>query len=163
MTRVRLSYDRRRLGFWTALLPLGLLIMDFSTAAAILVALYLAVLFQTFGGEEDDATRGSPFASGLYFSNRRRGDINTAMLVLGQVVAAVSGVTCALTRSATPVVWGAVGFLILQVPMRHMIWAFLVAFSEWGSKHQDAVLNGAFALPVLGYLIGLGVSWLAVG
>lgn len=120
----------------------------FSVAAQVVPVLYLAVIFQTLGAP--GPTRwGSPFRSGLYFTDPAA-PVNgwkDASLILGVQVAAFGGEACALTAASAPVVAGALAFLGTLVAIPQTLWAALRVANDHVRANQNAVLNAAFGAP----------------
>jgi hypothetical protein len=127
------------------LLAIAFGVVESSTAAALIVALYLAVLFQTFG-RSSGQDGGGPFHSGLRFSSEGNGWKN-AVLVIGTQIATAAGVIAALIDGPEAVVVGALGFLGTLVGTPQTIWAVKMASQRWAHDHRDGILNTAFFAP----------------
>ncbi len=127
---------------------------------AALIALYLAVLFQTFAEPQRPDLRGSPFRSGLRFPDETANTWKSAALVVGVQVALFLGLAVSLTAFSEALAVGAFTFLLVLVGMPQMLWALVIARPTWAMKNQAAVLNGAFLVPpiaacVVGLIVGV--------
>ena len=133
--------------------------MDFfySGALALITALFLAILFETFAAPS--AGRGTPFASGLQYPSGRQA-WQTALLFFGLNAVTVLGLVFALAKCGRPVVVGVLGFQFVLVAMRHWLWAARLVAGPWMLDHQRAVLNMAFFSPVAAGLLSGVLAWI---
>ena len=128
-------------------------------AAAFLLALYLAILFQAWAGPRGKQTEDSPFRSGFAFRNPDRHAWKTGLLILGTMGVFVGGAACAVAKTAAPVVAGSAVFLFLIASMTPLFFGLRLLAGPWMERHPHAVLNLAFlAPPALGLLTGVLVA-----
>ncbi|MFL5885395.1 MAG: hypothetical protein ACJ77M_10020 [Thermoleophilaceae bacterium] len=135
---------------------IGFLAVNFSALAAGLLALYLGVMFQTFG-MADRGRPGTPFGSGLSWANPDRHRWKNAGLVVGAQVAFLGGSGFALVETADFFVAGAAAFMAILVGMRQMLWALRQAADGLATAHANGVLNCAFSAPFVAGVLTVGL------
>ena len=127
---------------------------EYTAAAAGLLALYLAVLFQLYGkGDENEDEGGTPFNTGLRFSRTPPRDWRTAGLIFATSASFFGGEAVALSHGPPSLVAAALVYFVALVSIRAWIFGLLVVFPEWVLRHQDATLNGAYLTPSIAALI----------
>ncbi len=148
------AMSSRHVGLGAVALGLALASPFMATVPALIVAFYLAVLFQTFGRPQaSEHVRGSPFRSGLHFSDPEGSRWKGAVLVVGTFAVAVGGVVIALTGGPKAIVGGSLAFLGFLVGTPQLLWAFQMVGRDWASEHPNVVLNGAFLGPPVAFIV----------
>jgi hypothetical protein len=140
-------------------IALGFMAVNGATAAAGILALYLAVMFQTFGAPQDKAQKGAPFRSGFRFERGKHGWKNFAVVLAAQVAFLVGG-GLALADKAEPFVAASLAFMAVLVGIPQMLWGLRQVANDWANAHPHAVLNAAFTAPVIAAVIAALVAGL---
>ena len=127
------------------------------TAAALILALYLAVIFQTFGNRAN-GNRRTPFNLGLRFPDAEASRWKNPALVIGCQVFALGGAALAVLDTAQPLVVASVAYLGVLVGMPQSLWALQMAFPKWTQERASGVLNIAFAAPLVAATVAGAVA-----